>query len=91
MRQTNWSKWRALILGALCAGVLGACGPQSVKLTDESAELLASTEPITTVDQARVEQQSIGNCWLYATAGWLDSLNKSATGEELKTSESHTT
>ncbi len=89
--KTNGIKWRALMLSALCVGVLGACGPESAELADESGELLASTEPITSVEHSRVEQQSIGNCWLYATAGWLESLNKSATGEELNTSESYTT
>lgn len=55
---------------------------------DASASTGASTDDITGVDQAAVKRQSIGNCWLYATTGWLEALNKGATGEEKNTSES---
>ena len=36
----------------------------------------SSTDDITQVDQAAVKRQSIGNCWIYATSGWLEALNK---------------
>lgn len=51
----------------------------------------ASTSAITNVDHSAVERQSIGNCWLYATASWAESLYLSATGEEIDTSQSYTT
>ncbi|MBX3186625.1 MAG: hypothetical protein KF819_06405 [Labilithrix sp.] len=48
----------------------------------------SSTDDITQVSHTKVKRQSIGNCWLYATASWLEALNKAATGEEKNTSES---
>jgi hypothetical protein len=47
-----------------------------------------STDDITSVDQSSVKRQSIGNCWIYAVSGWLEALNKGATGQESNTSES---
>ena len=38
----------------------------------------ASTDAITDVNHSAVKRQSIGNCWIYATASWAESLNKSA-------------
>jgi hypothetical protein len=48
--------------------------------TDESEGegLEATTDPITVIDQSKVKRQSIGNCWIYATASWSESLAKSA-------------
>ncbi|NUO53493.1 MAG: hypothetical protein HOV80_31975 [Polyangiaceae bacterium] len=68
----------------LCASVLsiaalGCEGPSS----DESN--------ITDVPQTDVERQSIGNCWLYATASWVESMHLSATGEKFDISQSYWT
>lgn len=86
-------KWRFSVVGLLAALALNACGPQDLELAQDvdSGEFDATTEPITWVDQSKVERQSIGNCWLYSTASWLESLNKAATGVELNTSQSFTT
>ncbi len=46
---------------------------------------------ITDVPQTDVERQSIGNCWLYATASWAESLHLSATGEKFDISQSYWT
>ncbi len=46
---------------------------------------------ITDVPQTDVERQSIGNCWLYATASWMESMHLSATGEAFDTSQSYWT
>ena len=35
--------------------------------------------------------QSIGNCWIYATLGWVESMNRSRTGVEANYSESYLT
>lgn len=53
-----------------------------------SGEDGSSKDDITQVDHTKVKRQSIGNCWLYATASWYEALNKAATGEETDTSES---
>jgi hypothetical protein len=68
----------------LCASVLsiaalGCDGPAS----DESN--------ITDVPQTDVERQSIGNCWLYATASWVESMHLSASGEKFDISQSYWT
>lgn len=46
---------------------------------------------ITDVKQTDVERQSIGNCWLYATASWVESIHLNATGEAFDTSQSYWT
>jgi hypothetical protein len=46
---------------------------------------------VTDVEQSTVKRQMIGNCWLYATASWIESLHKSVGGEELDVSESYWT
>ncbi len=46
---------------------------------------------IVDVENSAVKRQSIGNCWIYATASWVESINKSATGVELNASESYWT
>ena len=39
-----------------------------------------SSDDITDVNHTDVERQSIGNCWLYAHATWIESMNLTATG-----------
>jgi hypothetical protein len=57
-------------------------------------ETAASTDAITDVNHSKVKRQSIGNCWIYATASWAESLNKSASASgnaEMNMSESYWT
>lgn len=57
-----------------------------------SAEPTSTSQPfVTDVDHTVVKRQSIGNCWLYAHATWLESLLKVQTGESLDVSESYWT
>jgi hypothetical protein len=42
----------------------------------------ANTEDFTDVNHSDVKRQSIGNCWLYATASWSESLAKSASADD---------
>jgi hypothetical protein len=79
-------KWGALLLIATGCGY-SELNTGGVEVDEEGA----STNPITWVDQTKVERQSIGNCWLYATASWAEALNKAATGVEMNTSQSYTT
>jgi hypothetical protein len=51
----------------------------------------SSEDPVTAVDSTQVKRQSIGNCWLYATVGWAESLHKSVDGENVDLSESYLT
>ena len=77
-----------LVTLALTAASAAGCtaatadGPDPVDQTSDS---------ITDVNHSKVKRQSIGNCWTYATATWVESMALSATHEELNTSESYTT
>jgi hypothetical protein len=48
-------------------------------------------DEIVDVPQTDVERQSIGNCWLYAHASWVESMRKRATGEDFDVSQSYWT
>jgi hypothetical protein len=46
---------------------------------------------VSDVAHTPVKRQSIGNCWLYATSSWAESLHLSATGQTVNLSESYWT
>jgi hypothetical protein len=48
----------------------------------------SDTGDITDVKNSSVKNQSIGNCWVYASMGWAESLHLAQTAEELNLSES---
>jgi hypothetical protein len=48
-------------------------------------------DAITDVQHTAVERQSIGNCWLYAQATWVESLHLAASGDEFDVSQSYWT
>lgn len=72
--------------GALTAGCSAEVDPAG-----EEPEADIATDNITSVVHSSVKNQSIGNCWVYAHVGWIESLNKRATGTELNLSESYAT
>lgn len=74
-----WSS--ALALGLTVVAPLTSCSQQP-----SSSNIL-----VTDVAQSQVKRQSIGNCWLYATASWLESSHLSATGNEINVSETYWT
>ena len=83
---TRWLSLASML--ALASATSVACAVDqgdSVATDDETG---SSTDDITQVNHSKVKRQSIGNCWLYAAAGWLESLNKAETGQEQNTSES---
>jgi hypothetical protein len=69
--------------------LLVTAGAQACTVTPSSPDLGVSQDSIVDVDHTPVKRQSIGNCWLYATATWAESLHKSVAGEELNVSESY--
>lgn len=73
----------------LLAGVSVTAAPGCAAEMDEEDMSGASTDAITDVNHSAVKRQSIGNCWLYATASWAESLHKSVANEELNMSESY--
>ena len=55
------------------------------------ADTGSDTDAVTDVPHTPVERQSIGNCWLYAEASWVESLNLAATGVAFDLSQSYWT
>ena len=53
-----------------------------------SSETGNNTDDITNVANTSVKNQSIGNCWVYASLGWAESLHLTQTAEQLNLSES---
>jgi hypothetical protein len=51
----------------------------------------SSSDDITDVPHTDVERQSIGNCWLYAQASWVESMHLARTGVKFDTSQSYWT
>ncbi|MBC7531409.1 MAG: hypothetical protein H7318_07510 [Oligoflexus sp.] len=76
-------KFHKQLLRAACLS-LGVC-----ILACEPSEV--SQEKITSVAHSPVKRQSIGNCWLYAQATWLESMLKTTTGEDINVSETYWT
>lgn len=89
------------VLATLPCFLFTACGPtNTTRDTTVTADVVDTSDEapdafdaaITDVNQTPVKRQSIGNCWLYATASWAESLHKTATnGEELNLSETYWT
>lgn len=50
-----------------------------------------SSPSVTSVDHTPVKRQSIGNCWLYAQATWLESMIKASDGRDVNVSETYWT
>ncbi len=75
---------RTFALSTLAATslVFTACG-QSTPQTSDTL--------VTDVAHTIVKRQSIGNCWIYAQATWLESLMLTQTGANLDVSESYWT
>jgi hypothetical protein len=71
---------RSLVFAAslALAATTGACGSEPEAVVDD----------LTDVKNSSVKNQSIGNCWVYASIGWAESLHLTQTGEELNLSES---
>lgn len=51
----------------------------------------SDSDAVTDVPHTDVERQSIGNCWLYAQASWVESMNLAATGTPFDVSQSYWT
>lgn len=66
---------------ALAAAPLGCAG-------QDPPAPSSSSDDLTDVKQSTVKNQSIGNCWVYASMGWAESLHLTQTAEELNLSES---
>ncbi|MBS2017722.1 MAG: hypothetical protein JST00_32895 [Deltaproteobacteria bacterium] len=84
----RWSSVRSLVV-MVAIGSLAACSaPTEAEGTNGDT---TDENEIVNVAQTDVERQSIGNCWLYAHASWVESMHKTATGEDFDVSQSYWT
>lgn len=82
---------RKVSLASLLAlsGAVAGCAMDSADVVSADDGEGASTDDVTAGNaQTQVKRQSIGNCWLYATASWIEAQHKAATGKEINVSES---
>src|SRR5437762_12539802 len=68
---------RALVAAFIASATALAVGCGLGSDVVDADQVGASTDPITDITSTWVRRQTIGNCWIYATAGWAESLNKS--------------
>jgi hypothetical protein len=69
------------------AGAL-ALLPWVVGCSDDTGQ---QSDDVTDIANTDVKKQSIGNCWIYASVGWVESLRLTHAGESLNLSESYIT
>jgi hypothetical protein len=74
-------RWAGLLLTTVTA-VWGCAAPSSTS---------TNADDITQVQQTDAKEQSVGNCWIYATLGWVESMHLAHSGETLNLSESYLT
>ncbi len=77
------------LLRTLAASALLALAPALAGCVADATK--SDSNDITDVNHTDVERQSIGNCWLYAEASWIESMHLTATGEKFDTSQSYWT
>lgn len=75
---------RLAVLPLLALPFLPACGSDDASSASTGAE-----NEVVDIPNTKVKDQSIGNCWIYATAAWAESLRLGYAGEELDISESY--
>lgn len=75
----------ALVRRALLVATLAALGCAEAPATQSTADEVTSTP------ETSVKEQSVGNCWIYATMGWIESMHLAHGGEQLNLSESYLT
>lgn len=73
---------RVAALALVSSGAAVGCGG------DDAAQ---DSNDVTDINNSKVKNQSIGNCWIYASVGWVESLRLTHAGEELNLSESYIT
>lgn len=77
----SWSRRAAFFLASVPALFGAACSLEDASST--------SADDVTSVESTGVKSQAIANCWLYATAGWVESLHKGATARDVDVSEAY--
>ncbi len=77
----------------LCKLALGfsVLGLSACNVAQVDDELGVTTAPIVDVPHTAVQRQSIGNCWIYSHATWVESMHLASTGDEINLSQSYWT
>jgi hypothetical protein len=81
--RTSW--WLA---GCLALGLSTASCADEASIDTGDVGTSDLVEPVTDVSHTDVRNQSIGNCWSYASAAWVESLHRARTGQSVNVSES---
>ena len=70
---------------------ISACHTPGVCRCGCARKIVASDHNVAAVipTESSVKRQSIGNCWIYASVGWVESLHLRATGEVYDLSETY--
>jgi hypothetical protein len=80
---TRWFAFASILaLSTPMPGCAGIAPEEDVGIDEQDT---------TDVPNSAVKRQAIGNCWLYATASWAESMELAATGSEINLSESYWT
>lgn len=79
------ARLRKLAFGFSVLGI-GACNGAPIE-----DELGGTSAPVVDVPHTAVQRQSIGNCWIYSHATWIESMHLTSTGAELSLSQSYWT
>jgi hypothetical protein len=74
LRRSTRSLFALFMMTGTALGI--GCGLGSDEAADDGGQPTASVEPIIDLAHTWVRRQTIGNCWLYATASWAEALNK---------------
>ena len=77
---------RSWLATVMAAGMLAASCVGGAESSEDFLDELV--EPVTDVSHTDVRRQSIGNCWSYASTGWLESLHRARTEQSVNVSES---
>jgi len=72
-------------------GASAVLAPGCAAPAEQSGPVATGEGDIVDVPQTDVERQSIGNCWIYAHASWVESMHKAASGEDFDISQSYWT
>ncbi len=76
---------------AIRNGIFGALIALTPLTAGCTSDVGNATEDVTDVKHTDVERQAIGNCWLYAHASWVESMNYRATDKAFDSSQSYWT
>ena len=78
-----------LVLGFSVLGMSACEGTE--KGNSPGIDIRVVQAPVVDVPHTAVQRQSIGNCWIYAHATWIESMHLTSTGTEINLSQSYWT